>query len=168
MQEFPFDPGDATILGRLKKMPVFDAIDAHLLPPLLKLAKIRRFDADEVIINEGDTDQLIYFLIQGSCTVNVDGLDVSSISALGEVFGEMAAFDSQPRSATITAGTQALCLVLDGAFMDHMEGVDKLVSRALFYRIFCGILAARIRDTNTKILAMEDELKTLSVQRPTF
>lgn len=168
VRELSFNPNDKRLLARIRQMPIFDAMAPELLPPLLKLAKIRRYEPEEEIISEGDTDQQVYFLVSGSCTVNVDGLDVAAIASLGEVFGEMAALDSGPRSATITAETQTICMVLNGAFLDHLEGVDKLAAKALFYRIFCGILAARIRDTNTKILTMEEELKNLSVHRPTF
>ncbi len=65
--------------------------------------KIRQYDDGETIINEGDTDQIVYFLISGSCSVNIDGLDVNAISKLGDVFGEMGMINHKPRSATITA-----------------------------------------------------------------
>lgn len=168
MHEYPFSPKDARVVGLLRKMPVFDAMEPALLPPMLKLARMRSYGPGEVIISEGDTDQLVYFLVEGSCTVNVDGLDVTAINTLGDIFGEMTALDGVPRSATITAESPTLCMVLDGAFIDHMEGVDVLAARALFYRIFSSILAGRIRDTNARILAMEEELTHLAIQRPTL
>ncbi len=128
--------------------------------------KIRQYDDGETIINEGDTDQIVYFLISGSCSVNIDGLDVNAISKLGDVFGEMGMINHKPRSATITAEQETLCLALDGSFLERMKGMDKLAAEALFYRIFSEMLAARIRDANRKVLRLEDELKDLSVQRP--
>jgi len=149
-------------------MPIFDAMDAAQLPQLLKLAKLRSYDANEVIMTEGDTSQLVYFLVQGSCTVNVDGMDVADLTKTGDVFGEMGMIDHEPRSATITAQTATICMVLDGTFIDSMKVVDKMASEALFYRIFSEILAARIRDANAKILILEDQLEDLSVHPPTF
>lgn len=168
MQEFNFNPADKKVLARMRKMPIFDAMDVAQLPHLLKMAKIRRFDPEEIIIAEGDRDELVYFLVDGSCTVAVEGLEVSAISKVGDVFGEMGMVNKEPRSATITALTLTTCLVLDGAFLERMEHVDKLASQALFYRIFSEILAARIRDANTRILMLEDQLEDLSVKRPTF
>lgn len=166
MKQFSFNPHDAKVLARLQKMPVFDALDSAQLPKLLQLAKIRQYDDGETIINEGDTDQIVYFLISGSCSVNIDGLDVNAISKLGDVFGEMGMINHKPRSATITAEQETLCLALDGSFLERMKGMDKLAAEALFYRIFSEMLAARIRDANRKVLRLEDELKDLSVQRP--
>lgn len=168
MKEFVFTPSNKSILARLRTMPIFDALEPPQLIHLLKLAKMRRYDSDEVIIAEGDTDQFVYFLVQGNCTVNVDGLDVGTIAKVGDVFGEMGLIDRQPRSATITANSDTICMVLNGTFLESMESVDKVASQALFYRIFSEILAARIRDANAKILQLEDQLEDLSVQRPTF
>ncbi len=168
MKEFSFDPTDKDTLARLRQMPVFDAMDAEHLPQVLKYAKFRRFDRNEIIIREGDTDQLVYFLIEGSCQVNVDGIDVGSISQIGGVFGEMGMIDQKPRSATILAEKASLCLALDGSFLDHMKGVDKLAAQALFYRIFSEILSARIRDANSKLLLLDDEIGDLAVKLPTF
>ncbi len=168
MKEFPFDPNDQSILSRLQRMPVFDAMDVSQLSHLLKMGRFRRYEAGEVIIAEGDTDQIVYFLILGSCSVNVDGLDLNSISTLGDVFGEMGMVDQKPRSATITAEKPVLCLALDGAFLERMKGFDKLAAEALFYRIFSEILAARIRAANARILTLDGKLEDLSVQLPTF
>jgi len=168
MKEFAFDPNDKETLSRLRKMPVFDAMDIEYLPKVLKQAKLRRYSTNEIIIEEGATDQLVYFLILGSCTVEIEGMEVNIISNLGDVFGEMGIIDQKPRSATIKAERSALCLVLDGSFIERLEGIDKMAAQALFYRIFSEMLAARIRDANSKILTLEDQLEDLSVQRPSL
>jgi len=166
MKEFKFSPDNKGVMGQLRKMPIFDAMEPEQLPHVLKLAKLRQYEVGEVIIAKGDTDQLVYFLAQGSCAVNIEGLDVGTITKVGDVFGEMGMVDQEPRSATITANVTTICLVLDSSFLDHMKSVDSLASKALFYRIFSEILAARVRDANAKILVLEDQLEDLSVQMP--
>lgn len=166
VKELAFDPKDTDVLNKLRRIPVFDAMDEEQLPRLLKTAKLRRYATGETIIAEGDTDQGLYFLILGSCTVDVDGVEVSPISRLGDVFGEMSIIDRKPRSATIVAEQQTLCLALDCHFLEQLQGVDKTAAQALFYRIFSENLAARVRDANSRILTLEDRLKELSVERP--
>ncbi|WP_419785211.1 cyclic nucleotide-binding domain-containing protein [Pseudodesulfovibrio sp.] len=168
MRDFAFDPSDEATLERLRRMPVFDAMESELLSALLKLARLRLYDEGEEIIIEGETDQLVYFLIFGQCGVNVDGMRLASITRSGDVFGEMGMVDGKPHSATISAEKQTLCLVFNRSFLERLQGVDKLAAKALFYRIFSQILAGRIRAANARLLTLEDELKALSVQRPTF
>lgn len=166
MKEFKFDPKNKDLMARLRQMPIFDAMESSQLGPLILAARLRSYDVNEAIINEGDTDHLVYFLVMGSCLVNVDGMDVTTIHKVGEVFGEMGLIDNSPRSATITAVEPTICMVLDGHFLDKMKNVDKLAAEALFYRIFSEILATRIRDANAKLLALDGDLEDLSMKRP--
>lgn len=166
MKEFAFDPNNTDILNKLRKIPVFDAMDITQLTTILESAKLRRYDMDEIIIAEGDTDQTLYFLILGHCSVDIDGVKVDPISHLGDVFGEMSIVDNKPRSATVKAETQTLCLALDCQFMERLQGIDKTAAQALFYHIFSSNLAARIRKANKQILTLEDTLKELAVDCP--
>ncbi|WP_319542572.1 cyclic nucleotide-binding domain-containing protein [uncultured Pseudodesulfovibrio sp.] len=166
MKEIPFDPHDRETLARLQQMPVFGAMDEERLSKVLGMATLRRYEKDETIIREGDTDQTVYFLIMGSCSVDVEGVKVSSISEIGDMFGEMGIIDKQPRSATVRPEKPVLCLVLDSHFMERMEGVDKLAAEALFYRIFSETLAMRLRAANARILFLEDKLKESTREHP--
>nr|WP_321255876.1 cyclic nucleotide-binding domain-containing protein [uncultured Pseudodesulfovibrio sp.] len=163
MKEIPFDPNDKETLTRLRQMPVFGAMAEDRLPKVLGMATLRRYERDETIIREGDTDQAVYFLIMGSCTVAIEGVKVNSINKIGDLFGEMGIIDQKPRSATVRAEKPVLCLVLDSNFMERLEGVDKLAAEALFYRIFSEMLSARIRDANGRILYLEEKLEECSM-----
>jgi len=163
MKEIPFDPNDRETLTRLQQMPIFGAMDEERLPKVLGMAMLRRYEKDETIITEGDTDQAVYFLIMGRCSVSIEGVNVNAISEIGDVFGEMGIIDQKPRSATVRAEKPVLCLVLDSEFIERLEGVDKLAAEALFYRIFSEMLAARIRDANARILYLEEKLEECSM-----
>jgi CRP-like cAMP-binding protein len=65
--------------------------------------------------------------------------------SLGDVFGEMGVIDGSPRAATIKAETPALCLALDASVFERLEGRDRLMVQAVFYRVFCEILSVRLR-----------------------
>lgn len=163
MKKIPFDPKDKETLARLRQMPVFGAMNKDRLPKILGMATLHRYEKDETIIREGDTDQTVYFLIMGSCTVVIEGVKVNSINKIGDIFGEMGIIDHKPRSATVRAEKPVLCLVLDSNFMERLEGVDKLAAEALFYRIFSEMLSARIRDANARILYLEEKLEECSM-----
>jgi len=159
MIEKELDHFDQEVLDRLRQMPVFDSLGRNQMREIVRLSRLRKYDAGEVLIKEGDYDQYIYFLIGGDLSILRDGEQVGRIRRLGDVFGEMGIIDGSPRSATIKALAPTLCVALDGAFLDRLSGADKLIAQALFYRIFAEILAARLRDTNNRVAELENRLR---------
>jgi signal transduction histidine kinase len=83
----------------------------ELLPGELKhlreAARILTFASDQLIFNQGDPGDGIYFVKEGlveiSTTVSTGESKTLSMIAAGDLFGEMAVLDSAPRSATATA-----------------------------------------------------------------
>lgn len=71
------------------------------------LAKPRRCQAREVVVRQGDEQGDLYAVVAGRLKVsiaNVDGDEmVLSILGPGDVFGEIALLDRQPRSASVSA-----------------------------------------------------------------
>jgi CRP-like cAMP-binding protein len=163
MKVLGFTPNDVNLTQRIRSLPVFSAMPSGQLNRVLSIASLYSYDADEVIIAEGDTDERVFFVLRGTCVVTVEGLPVGVIDQEGEVFGEMGMADHKPRSATVIARENVICLTLDSSFLEHMEDVDALAAKALFYKIFSKILAQRIREANIRILELEKELGILSV-----
>jgi CRP/FNR family transcriptional regulator, cyclic AMP receptor protein len=59
----------------------------------------------------------------------------------GAYFGEMALIDGAPRSATVVAKTETICLMLARKQIDKVVGAEPAVARALL-----RTLAARLRE----------------------
>lgn len=62
------------------------------------------FTPGETIITQGDSADLVYTIVEGTADVFVDGVKVGEVGE-DEVFGAMAVFTGEPRSATVTART---------------------------------------------------------------
>lgn len=62
------------------------------------------FKPDEEIIRQGDVAEHVYTIVEGVAVALVDGIQVGEISQ-DEVFGAMAPFTGEPRSATVKAKT---------------------------------------------------------------
>jgi len=106
---------------------------------------MRKYETGEVVIREGDYDHWVFFLVQGELAISHKGVQVGALRRLGDVFGEMGILDGSPRSATIRALTPALCLALDASVFERLEGRDRCAVEVVFYRVFCEILAVRLR-----------------------
>lgn len=158
MIEKQIDHRNEDILSRLRRMRVFDTLDDRQMAEIVRLSRLRKYEPGEVLIREGDYDQYIYFLVGGDLAVENDGEEISRIRRLGDVFGETGIIDGSPRSATIRAVGPTLCLAVDASFADRLQGADKLIAQAVFYRIFAEILAVRLRDTDARVAELERRL----------
>ena len=73
--------------------------------------------------------------------------------AVGEVFGELALFDNQPRSATVTTVSACDLAVIDGARLMAFLDSHPELGYPLFKDLIL-ILVKRLRSANQKIFAL--------------
>jgi len=145
MRERDFDPTNAELLAQLRRIPPFAQLEDAQMRAVAGQARMRKYETGEVVIREGDYDHWVFFLVQGELAISHKGVQVGALRRLGDVFGEMGILDGSPRSATIRALTPALCLALDASVFERLEGRDRCAVEVVFYRVFCEILAVRLR-----------------------
>lgn len=150
MREQIFDPSNAETLLQMRRIPAFSALGEEQIVEVVRASKLRKYEPGEVLIKEGTYDHWVYFLVQGELSVSHQGVEVGQLRRLGDIFGEMGIIDGSPRSATIKALTPALCLAMDGSILDT-PNIEKVALQAIFYRVFCEILATRLREMDTRI-----------------
>jgi len=161
MKEVPFNPENDDIMERLRNVPAFDALPKNHIREAMKVASIRRYEADEIIINEGEFDNQVYFLIFGDLKITVNENVVGSLKRLGDVFGEMGIIDGSPRSASITAVRTSLVVALDDTAIGSLGDTSKIFTQAVMYRVFAEVMAVRLRDANKQIADLHAELDSL-------
>lgn len=138
------------------------------LPPAERQALERRcrwrsYDEDEQIIDRETQSEDVFFVISGTARVlnfSPGGREVSfdDIGA-GGLFGELAALDNQPRSATVVARTPMLTAALPAAaFRELLEGHPP-IAMALLRR-----LAEVVRESTDRIM----DLSTLGAHNRIF
>ncbi|BDQ38833.1 hypothetical protein SYK_31930 [Pseudodesulfovibrio nedwellii] len=159
MREVPFDPDNDDIMERLKSVPVFDNLPESHIREAMRAASIRRYEANETIIQEGEFDNQVFFLIFGCLSISVQGTEVGQLKRLGDVFGEMGIIDGSPRSATITTKKTSLVISMDDTAIGSLGDTSKIFTQAVMYRVFAEVLAVRLRAANQKIADMQTELK---------
>lgn len=98
------------------KIPLLAGLDQALLDEVVKQMQVRRFTKREAVIHKGDKGEELFFLLEGRLLV----VDVSAegrqtglnFLVPGDFFGELAAIDELPRSATILAVVPSTVAVL--------------------------------------------------------
>lgn len=103
---------EADRLRFLQELPIFKEIDGNnFLPTLAATLEEVTFPANHTIFAKGEEGQLLYILVSGRVQVHLEELPLAQLEP-GAYFGEMALFDSQPRSASVTTLQESKCLVL--------------------------------------------------------
>lgn len=146
------------LFEKFKKFPFLGSIDEKFLNTMLKLSKMRKYFADEVITNEGEYDSYMYIIITGRVRVMIHGEQIASFCEQGDTFGELAIIDGKTRCATVIADIDSICLAIDASFIDRLEPEDKNEFCATFYKLLSGILANRIRQTDEKLIGIKGEV----------
>lgn len=107
---------EAKMVEMLKNVPIFDNLSNEELEAIKKCAVTRNFPKNSVIINEGDSSDSLYIIIQGRVTIYLsdeDGKEVILNSqGEGEYFGELALVDDDKRSASVVTAEKSTFLVI--------------------------------------------------------
>jgi MFS family permease len=95
----------------LRHVSFLDVLPPYELERLAARATWRHVDAGTVVVRQGDPGYEFFMIGEGELGVTIDGHERPSLS-VGSGFGEIALLHSVPRTATITALTDASLLVV--------------------------------------------------------
>jgi CRP-like cAMP-binding protein len=152
-------------IQRLMSISALKHFETRNLGKLLRLSKIRQYESGEAIIQEGDRDTWLYFLLSGEVRISKEGEEISTIGRRGDIFGEMRIIDDRSRSATVTAIDKVVALAVDTSARSRMSTADgkdeRLDFLLLLYRIFAEYMTLRLRLTNEELVKAKKEAKAL-------
>ena len=93
-------------------VPLFAGMPTRHIRKIASLGTIARFDAKASIVKAGDPGEAFYVILSGRAKVRRGRGRAAADIGPGAYFGEMALVDGAPRSATIVAEKETVCLVL--------------------------------------------------------
>lgn len=152
-------PGTQTLSG----IALLKALPPSERQALEHRCRWRSFDEDEQVIDRETQSQDVFFVISGVARVvnfSAGGREVSfdDIGA-GGLFGELAALDSRPRSASVVAKTPMLTASIPAATFRELLIAHPEVAMALLRR-----LAEVVRESTDRIM----DLSTLGAHNRIF
>jgi len=137
---------DEEVAAILANVGLFSDLPDEVLNEIARLAEVERLPRDTIVFEKGDLGTKLYAILSGQARVH-DGQQTLAQLGQGEIFGEMAAIDTQPRSASVTTEEDTLLLSLDQeqllALMNQQPEISLGILRALSRR-FRG----QVRDLN--------------------
>jgi CRP-like cAMP-binding protein len=100
------------VVDALARVPMLSSLDRRHLEKLAKDFSERTFPAGSVVVKEGDTHGIGFFVIaDGEAVVTRGGTEVARLGP-GTHFGAVALISDRVRTATVTAATDLHCYVM--------------------------------------------------------
>ena len=131
----------------LRSAPLFAGLDDETWTTLSERLTMRSLRRGQHLFREGDPGEALHVLVDGKvkiCRTSADGREnVIAILGPGDLLGELAIFDSQPRGATATAVVDSTLATLAESDFRAWLAEHPSVSAELL-----RALAARLRQTN--------------------
>ena len=138
------------VVELLGRVPAFSTLEQSDLERIAQLAVPRRFEPGQVVFREGDSSDTCYIVRDGRARATHEHGDGRTITLAtfgpGDIFGELAMFEDERRSATVEAVEPTSVVAVLGPDMralmnEHPEIATRLVIA----------LGRRLREANQRL-----------------
>ena len=119
----------------LKSVDLFSGIPEEDLAPVAAILEEIDVESGRDIIVEGEVGTSMYIIVERRVSVRREGRDIAVLGPR-EVFGELAALDPEPRSATVTALEDTQLLKLSAAPLLELLGDNPSMTQGIF-KVLC-------------------------------
>jgi CRP-like cAMP-binding protein len=132
-------------------------LSAQELRLLAKYSRERQYAADALIFAEGEPGDCLYIVVDGAVRISrmVPGMGEECLTILerGEVFGELALVDDQPRSADARAHRSTTTVFsISRSLLEEVLSMDPDAA-VQFLNLLCRLLCRRLRAMNERLVA---------------
>ena len=129
-------------IDALRKVGLFKGLSRRSLVRIDQVSVVRAALKDDILVAQGERGSDAMVVLEGSAAVT-RGSRKLKVLTVGDVFGEMALLDDQPRSATVKALEPMRVIVIHGpAFRKLMHQIPGLTDALL------ATLSERLRAAN--------------------
>jgi CRP-like cAMP-binding protein len=144
----------------LDSIAIFRALTAEARRALAHRCSWREFEPRQEIVRHQDDSRMVYFLIAGKAEVTIYSRSGRKVTFrdihAGEIFGELAAIDGRPRSASVRATSHCTVAAMSPElFWQTLRDEQGVMTDVLKY------LSERVRDLSSKVV----DLHTKDVPR---
>jgi len=153
------EAGRPVELGEEAKLDILreQGLSAQELRLLAKYSREESYSANSLIVAEGEEGDCLFIVIDGAVRISrmVPGAGEECLTILtrGEVFGEMALIDEQPRSADARAHTGGCTIFsISRSLLEEVLSMDPDAS-IQFLSLLCRLLCRRLRAMNDRLVA---------------
>lgn len=144
------------LVALFKSFPLLEGFPDHLVQELVHASTMMDLPPHTQILQQGQVNDHLYFLVGGQIGVYVDGGRVSKLQRRGDLLGEMSVISNKPVGATLLSETPVTLLRVDSKVFLEMKGPERDLYRSILYRIYATVLAEKLHETNQKAKHFEE------------
>jgi len=158
-QDRPREAGQPAHVSEQTKLEILheQGLSAQELRLLATFSREEQFDAEKLIFAEGEQGESLFIVVDGSVRISrhMPGMGEECLAILerGEVFGEMALIDEEPRSADARAHTGGTTVFsVSRTLLQEVLSMDPDAA-VQFLTLLCRLLCRRLRAMNERLVA---------------
>ncbi len=153
----------------LKKIPLFHLCTYNELTRIWNYMQKVSFNATNTIFRQGDKGDALYVIREGEVEILAASPDKDRIENVvatlgpGDLFGEMALVENEPRSATVRAKTDTKLLRLQKDYFEKLMSQDHELANKI-YRPLTNVLSKRLRETTERLALANKIIQMVSMK----
>lgn len=134
----------------LQGTTIFKNVPEAVLASLAQVVEVVELPTSNQFISEGELAGEMYIIVEGAVRVQKNGKEIAEMKA-GDVVGELAIFDHEPRSADVVTSEPTVLLQLDRDILREVMADRPEISNGIIQT-----LSQRIREQG-QLLALKKE-----------
>lgn len=153
------------IVEYLKKSRLFGHLPDETLRKLVPLSGISSFSKGAMILEEGQTNDKVFFLISGTVSICLSGEFILSLKRIGDIFGEMSIISNKPCSASVISETAVKTFCIRAKDIGKYTDIKADNMQNILYRIFSNVLTDKLLMTTAKAKKFESASHSLKATK---
>lgn len=151
---------------KLKKLSLFRELPGDIIEKLAPISSEEPFDEGALIFDEGTSGDTLYIIESGSVAIKKliskeeNTFKTLAVMREGNFFGEMALFESKPRSASAFANTSCTLVKISGIEFQKLLKSDAQAASVLLSG-FISVISNRLRQTSRELVTLYETGKII-------
>jgi CRP-like cAMP-binding protein len=139
------------IVSFLRSVDIFATTPDYILASVAAIIEEVYLSPDETLIQEGAVEDSMYLVVDGEVLVHSHGTPIAKLGT-GQIVGELAVLDPEPRSASVSSVGEAFVLRIDKESLD-----DVMADRPEIAQGVITTLCRRVREQGRTIASLKRE-----------
>jgi len=144
------------LLTYLEESRLFGYLPKEILKKLVPLSELTNYPPGHVILQEGQINEKIYFLIRGEVVIHAGDELILTLRRTGDMFGEMSIISKKTASASVIADTHVQVFSIYSQNVGDYSDLNPEELQNILYRIFAKVLTDKLAMTTDKAKKFEE------------